>query len=281
MKDLKPTLSDQDLKDLKWAHTHLEHASFAARLSNVIGTPIEHGLRLLPKHWYKSLHDAIEVVIRKTLDTAITSTGHIPPNIAHDKLHKLMVMGTGALGGFFGPLTLIAELPVTTIIMLRSIADIAHSQGEDLDTLDARLACMEVFALGGRTKEDDATDTGYYGLRITLGFHFSNSLFSLGGKNPSGSIPIGIEIVRAIASRFGVVISDKAAAQIMPIAGAMSGALLNLIFLQHFQDMARGHFIVRRLERSYGSESIRIEYERLTHTEEIRAKKEFSKLEGW
>ena len=45
--------------------------------------------------------------------------------------------------------------------------------------------------------------------------------------------------------------------------------------------MARGHFIVRRLERSYGSESIRIEYERLTHTEEIRAKKEFSKLEGW
>jgi hypothetical protein len=31
----------------------------------------------------------------------------------------------------------------------------------------------------------------------------------------------------------------------------------NLLFIDHFQDVARGHFIVRRLERAYGAETVR------------------------
>jgi len=38
---------------------------------------------------------------------------------------------------------------------------------------------------------------------------------------------------------------------------------VNYAFIEHFQDMARGHFIVRRLERAYGEEDVRREYERL------------------
>ena len=33
--------------------------------------------------------------------------------------------------------------------------------------------------------------------------------------------------------------------------------------MQHFQDMARGHFTVRRLERIYGTEAVRRAYERI------------------
>jgi hypothetical protein len=29
-----------------------------------------------------------------------------------------------------------------------------------------------------------------------------------------------------------------------------------MIFINHFQDMATGHFIVRKLERKYGAEQI-------------------------
>jgi len=87
-------------------------------------------------------------------------------------------------------------------------------------------------------------------------------------------------MVRAISARFGVVISDKAAAQMVPIAGALSGALLNLIFMNHYQDVAKGHFIVRRLERQHGADFIRDEYQRLAD-EEAEAEKEFSPLEGW
>jgi hypothetical protein len=40
-------------------------------------------------------------------------------------------------------------------------------------------------------------------------------------------------------------------------------AAVNYAFIEHFQDVARGHFTVRRLERAYGKELVRKEYERL------------------
>jgi hypothetical protein len=242
-------------------------------LGTVLGAPIERGLQLLPKHWYGYLQAVLEQSVRGILEAAITSMDYVPPS--GTSLHKLLALGTGAIGGFFGPLALVAELPITTALMLRSIADIAHSQGEDLATVEGRFACLQVFALGARSREDNAAETGYYGLRATLAFHF---LESAGDRGVN--IPAAIDAVRAIAARLGVVISDQAAAQMIPIAGAASGALVNLAFMQHFQDIARGHFLVRRLEREYGSEPIRLAYEGLAR-EEARSQQEYSPLEGW
>jgi len=50
------------------------------------------------------------------------------------------------------------------------------------------------------------------------------------------------------------------AAQAVPIVGAAGGAGINLLFLDHFQETARGHFVVRRLERRYGKERVRSAY---------------------
>ena len=66
---------------------------------------------------------------------------------------------------------------------------------------------------------------------------------------------------QVLGARFGVVVSEKAVAQAVPIIGAAGGALVNSIFIDHFQDMARGHFIVRRLERTYGEEVVKRAYE--------------------
>ncbi len=73
-----------------------------------------------------------------------------------------MVLVSGAVGGFFGLPGLIIELPISTTLMLRSIADIARSEGEDLSSFDAHLACITVFALGGRSRDDNAAETAYY-----------------------------------------------------------------------------------------------------------------------
>lgn len=274
-------LTEQELADLVWAHHCLEHPSFAARLSNVIGVPIEQGLQLLPKSWYRRLDEAAELSIRKMLELTIAGMTHIPSSASNDHWHKLWAMGTGAVGGFLGPLTLLAELPITTALMLRSIADIAHSQGEDMEKEDARLACIQVFALGGRTREDDSADTGYYGLRVTLSLHFSRGLLNLmGTPGTHAPLPAGLTFVRNVATRFGVVLSDKTAVQLVPLAGAVSGALINLVFMGHFQDIARGHFIVRRLERKYGISTIKSEYENLSRRE-AEAARSFSPLEGW
>jgi hypothetical protein len=42
------------------------------------------------------------------------------------------------------------ELPISTIVRLRSIADIARREDEDFRTIEAQLACLEVLALGGK-----------------------------------------------------------------------------------------------------------------------------------
>jgi hypothetical protein len=70
-------------------------------------------------------------------------------------------------------------------------------------------------------------------------------------------------LISKIASRFGVSVSQKAAAQAVPIVGAIGGGLINALFMDHFQNTAEAHFSVRKLERTYGADVVRREYERL------------------
>jgi hypothetical protein len=52
--------------------------------------------------------------------------------------------------------------------MLRSIEDIARSEGEDLTNPEAALSCLQVFALGGLMGEADAAESGYFAVRGLL-----------------------------------------------------------------------------------------------------------------
>src|SRR5690606_13650159 len=74
------------------------------------------------------------------------------------------------------------------------------------------------------------------------------------------SAPVILRLVGSIASRFGIVVSQKTLATAIPIIGAAGGALINTLFIDHFQDVARGHFVVRRLERKYGPEAVQTAY---------------------
>lgn len=49
----------------------------------------------------------------------------------------------------------------------------------------------------------------------------------------------------------------------VPMIGAARGVVVNVLVIDHFQEMVRGHFIVRRLERAYDPQLVREEYERL------------------
>src|ERR1700704_6071719 len=86
-----------------------------------------------------------------------------------------------------------------------------------------------------------------------------------GGADHSGTSPAAADIllkfVPQVAARFGLVVTQKVAAQALPLVGALGGAAVNSAFIEHFQDVARGHFTVRRLERLYGKERIRSEYD--------------------
>ena len=273
-------LTRREMRELQWSYENLEHPSLAARLSTLLAEPIEEAISLLPKNWKKRLDKTLKENSYRTVRVALFTMnlrGNVRPQ---NRLHKLCAIGTGAAGGFFGPLTLLAELPITTTLIIRSIANIARTQGEDLNNEDTRLACVQVFALGARTSEDEAADTGYYALRTILGLHFERDILEYAANASGPHIPAFIELTRAIAARFGILISDKVALQMVPIAGATSGAFINYVFMKHFQDVATGHFVVRRLERKYGTDTIRGLYETLAE-EEREAEKAYSPVVGW
>jgi hypothetical protein len=178
--------------------------------------------------------------------------------------HKLAVGTTGAAGGVFGLPALAIELPVSTAIMLRSIADIARSQGEDLKAPEARLECVQVLALGGPSNSDDGSETGYFAARAAMAKAVSDALQHLArsGFAQKGA-PAMIRLIAVVAARFSIVVSEKAAAQAVPVLGAVGGAVINTLFIAHFQDMGKGHFIVRRLERAHGPQEVKRIYQEL------------------
>lgn len=69
-----------------------------------------------------------------------------------------------------------------------------------------------------------------------------------------------VRLIEAVAQRFGIQVSEKAAAQSVPVVGAVGGATVNVLFMDHFQDMAQGHFVLRRMERKYGRDRVQAEY---------------------
>lgn len=256
-------LNSQDQAELVRAKILLERVSLAARVSNYIGEPIDKLIRKLPAGSSNLILDASEKAIRASMRVALL-TMRDEPKPASNALHKLGAATSGAAGGVFGLPALAIELPFSTTIMLRSIADIARFQGEDLKAIDCQLACLEVFALGGPNQDDDATESGYYVVRAGLAKIVSDAAGYLAGSTAtSASAPLLVRLVAQIAARFSIPVTTKAAAQVVPIVGGVGGAVVNILFIDHFQDIATGHFLVRNLERKYGKQMIHDEYERI------------------
>jgi hypothetical protein len=258
-------LSKQDLADLKRAKLVLENPGLAAKLSSALGSPLESGMKMLPARWQKTVHGATEAALMKALDVAVSSLGEKAPGASRDKAHKFAAALSGAAGGAFGIAAIGIELPVSTTLILRSIADIASVEGENPRHIETKLACLSVFALGSaRNASDNAAESGYFAARSALATAVSEAAKHLAQKGMSKSGgPALVRLIALIASRFGVVVSQKAAAQMVPVLGAAGGAFINTLFIGHYQDMARGHFVVRRLEKIHGERTVRAAYEAL------------------
>ncbi|MGJ4727745.1 EcsC family protein [Luteimonas sp. SDU101] len=265
----------QDYKDLQRAVSLLETPSLTARISNLIGSPIEAGVNKLPANWKEKINDLTKAALFKAVDGALLTMDNNPGEESSTKLNKLYAATSGAVGGAFGLAGIAVELPISTTIIMRAIADVARSEGFDLEDFRTKTACIEVLSLGGETSKDDAAETGYYITRafmtemssafgkgmieaaaraakpLTLGFS------GITGKQTGSMLA---KLIERVAQRFGIVITQKVAVQAAPIVGALSGAAINTLFTDFYQDMARGHFIVKRLELKYGEEMIKDQY---------------------
>ena len=287
-----PALREDDLAALRRAVLALERPGLAARLTAVAGAPIEMLGRSLPTGVMEAVAKSTEVALRGAIRVALATLpksqavpagaeGHAValPQGRTDGLvnrlfgssetkHKALAALSGAVGGAFGIATLAVELPVSTTLMLRSIAEIAREEGEDIETAVGALACVQVFALGGgklaMSGETGAalTESGYFAVRAALAKTMAEAARHAGSMAIlDHSSSAMIRFAGQVAARFGLVVSEKVAAQAVPILGAVGGAAVNTAFMNHFQATARAHFIVRRLERTYGAPAVRAAYE--------------------
>lgn len=259
------TLPDaEDQHALEHAFRLLEEPSFAAKTTRALGAPVSKALTLMPPEWSERVQTATQLAVNKALDFAAGTMRDAPHASASKLAHKLISGVSGAVGGAFGLPALAVELPLSLVIMLRSIADIARSEGESIRQTETKLACLEVLALGGIGDARDPAKNGYYAVRLALAAAVTEAAKFIAEKGlVREGAPALVRLVTQIASRLSLQVSEKLAAQAIPILGAAGGAAVNLIFMDHFQDLARGHFIVRRLERKYGLTAVRQAYEAL------------------
>ncbi|MCG5074376.1 EcsC family protein [Paraburkholderia tagetis] len=283
--------SEADLAALRRAKHELETPPLGMKLAAIVGAPVEKLIAKLPAVANDKVTDATQAALRKCLQLALKTLGkpsegalevagaaapagstQISAQAARqgekqaakpsNLLHKFAVATTGAAGGAFGLFALPVELPVTTTLMFRSICDIARSEGEDLASADTQLQCLTVFGMGGRSPADDEAEFGYFIVRGALAQAVSKASSEMATKGfaAHGSTAL-LKLMQTVAARFSVQVSEQVAAKSIPAIGAVLGAMVNTVFIDHFQNVAHGHFTVRRLERRYGEAAVHAAYD--------------------
>jgi hypothetical protein len=259
----------------------LERPGRLAEFLNTMGKPAEAIIKALPAWASSRIERALQ---RALLDAVGWATKTLDGSIHADEknlstlssvviksraaMHVTAAAILGGFGGAFGIAALPFELPVTTLVILRSIAAIARDFDADLDDPATRLECVSVLSLGGPALGDDTMDSSYLSSRLALAFLVRDAGRFITGKTTlqlsealaRGAAPEVTRLIGAIANRFGYLALDIAYAEMVPIAGAVGGAALNAYFTKFFNQIAYYHFGLRRLERIYGEEAVQAIY---------------------
>lgn len=252
MTDVKPVyqsnacagLSEAEREELwRAATTLVDSRGVVIRISEVLGGALDRfggraASAALGEGWRDKVAQMAEQALRRGYGLATLGLDPDGTRQPWGWFNKLIASASGATGGFLGAPGLAVDLPVTTAVILRSVAEIARSYGEDIGSEEGKRACLEVFALGGSGGEDDEAEVGYWGARAALGLLATDAA------------------LRQIARSFGVALSEKFLAQSVPAIGAVAGGGLNYVFIDYYQQMARVHFTLRQMERRTGDPSM-------------------------
>src|SRR3954464_12093601 len=96
-------LTPQELRELAAAKTLLENPGLTARLSNLIGGPIEKGFKMLPKGWADTVNKTSRAALLKALQVAVVTIGpRRSARTSSEGFHKFLVGASGGIGGAFG-----------------------------------------------------------------------------------------------------------------------------------------------------------------------------------
>lgn len=218
------------------ATRHRKAGGLVMTIVNAAGTRIESRLEMLPD----SVKDRIEAVAASALDRSYRLAGRTVatgPKLG-ERGHLALATLTGAVGGFGGLASALAELPVTVTVIFRSLQRIAAEYGYDPQDEGVRMECLQVFGSGSPLERDDGVNTSFLGARVTI----------------TGATLNGV--ISAVAPRFATVLGEKLAAQAVPLLGSVAGAGINYAFVSYYQEMAHVRFGLKRLAEVHGDEAV-------------------------
>ena len=196
-------------------------------LLNALGTQADGLLDKLPDAVRDRLTDATVDALNGAIRVAHGSRQVVPDQAGW--LNTAVSTAMGAAGGFGGLPTALAEIPVTTTLLLRVIQGAAAENGFDPSEENVRFDCVQVFASAGPLEHDDDADLAFLSARMALSGTALQALIS------------------RVAPKLGAVMGQKLAAQAVPILGAVAGAATNYAYTRYYTEMAHVHFGLRRL----------------------------------
>lgn len=194
---------------------------------NLVGGSADSLLKTLPEGVRGNLEAATVTALNQAMKAANSSRNVVPDQKSW--LNQTVSAALGAAGGAGGLPTALAELPVTTTLLLRVIQGVAVEHGFDPQSENVQFDCVHVFSAAGPLSDDDGADLGFLAARVTLTGKAMQSL------------------IAKVAPRLAVVLGQKLAAQAVPVLGAVAGAATNYAYTSYYQDMAHIHFGLRKL----------------------------------
>ncbi|MCX7561183.1 EcsC family protein [Sulfitobacter sp. F26204] len=222
-----PVPIDVDAEIDKLARRYKAAGGLGINVLNIIGGSADNLVERLPAPIRRNLEAATTAALKQAMKAAHSSRFMVPDQASW--LNQTVTTAMGAAGGAGGLPTALAELPVTTTLLLRVIQGVAAEHGFDTASENVQFDCVQVFAAAGPLAGDDGADLGFLSARIALS-----------GKAMQA-------VIAKIAPKLAIVLGQKLAAQAVPVLGAVAGAATNYAYTSYYEDVAHVHFGLRKL----------------------------------
>lgn len=240
-------LNDEEYDALvRAADEYLAAQGALITLMSTLGSTIEQGLNRLPEGFKQVVTDKVREALEYAQQAALTRMDKDAGREASSRWYGALAAVSGGVSGFFGLPAVLVELPVTTVTILRSIADVARSKGANLDDVGVQATCLEAFAYGGPLDDDDDADLAFFATRVG----------AVGLATRMGTMELA-DVITRVAVRYTSAVVPKVALQAVPITGAVLGAGLNWSYMQFYQTMASVLFTLRPIELKHDRDQVR------------------------
>lgn len=161
--------------------------------------------------------------------------------------NRLLGAAEGAATGLAGFVGAIADLPLSFVIVLRTIYQTAECYGYDLADLDGRQKIYQVLAETewGVLIEKQALLLSLVSMQQLLDKEGLAGLQQTVGS--AGDLEVFEKLVQEVAERFNLRLPDRLANRALPVAGGVVGAFYNTRLINSVAALAQATFRAQRL----------------------------------